>query len=96
MSKPGTIFDWGTDTNFASGPATGQPVKVVLPDTGQALLPGDDLIPEYLNYGLYWTSQWVSWLNDGSPDGAADAHVVETDSIGATAVTRVREEWHFQ
>ena len=85
-AKPGSAFTWATDATYSSGPATGFATKVTIPDAGQALVPGDDLIPEYLNNVLNLVGQYSAWVFDGSSAGAADSHIVETDLSGHTAV----------
>lgn len=88
-TKPIASFTWATDANYSSGPATGQPTKVAIPTPAQGLVPGDDLIPEYLNNLFNALSGWTDWLLDGSSAGALDAHIVETDSGGDTAVNNL-------
>lgn len=88
-TKPSTSQDWATDTNYSSGPASGNPTKVVVPSVGQALVPGDNLIPEYINHQLNHLMDWTDWLLDGSSAGAADAHVLETDANGDTNVQNI-------
>ncbi len=86
MPKPVATFAWATDANYAAGPAAGNPTKILIPNAGQALVPGDDLVPEYMNQAYSEISAWVTWVFDGSSAGAADAHIVETDANGDTAV----------
>lgn len=85
-TKPGSSFTWATDTNFSSGPASGQPTKVAIPTPSQGLVPGDDLIPEYLNNLFNFLSTYTDWVLDGSSAGGADAHIVETNASGHTQV----------
>jgi hypothetical protein len=86
-TKPGASFSWATDANFSSGPASGNPTKVASPTPAQGSIPGQAVLAEYYNQLFNITGQWVSdWLVNGSPAGAEDAHLVETDSFGATKV----------
>lgn len=89
MAKPLTFFTHSTDINFAGGPAVGLPTKVVIPSAAQGFIPGDDLLPEYFNDILNLTGQYTSWMFDGSSAGAADAHIVETNASGDTALQSV-------
>jgi len=93
-TKPASseAFEWATLANFGSGPASGQPTKVDppgWPDVTVGFVPNDELIPEWANRALGATGSWTQWLLSGSAAGAADAHVVETDASGYTAVQRL-------
>jgi hypothetical protein len=90
--KPLAALAHATDANYSSGPANGFPTKVVIPSTGQGFVPGDDIIPEYLNFILNQLDSWTDWMFDGSSAGAADAHVLETDANGDTACRTLQVE----
>ncbi len=86
-SKPGTSFTWATNANFSSGPAAGNPTKIFSPTPADGSIPGNAVLAEYYNYLFNATGQWISdWLVLGSSSGAEDAHIVETDSFGATGL----------
>ncbi len=89
MAKPGTAFTWATDADFGSGPATGNPTKVNppgWPNVTQGNVPDLTVVAEFQNTALNHIGLWVGWANEGSAAGAADAHLVETDASGDTAV----------
>mgnify|MGYP001050124908 CR=1 FL=1 len=93
-TKPASseAFEWATLTNFTSGPASGQPTKVDppgWPTVTLGFIPDDEAIPEWANRAFAATGSWTQWLLSGSAAGAADAHVVETDASGYTAVQRL-------
>lgn len=85
-TKPATVPTWATDTNLATGPASGNPTKLTppgWPNVAQGLVPGDGAVAEFLNKVLNNVcSEWITWVNGGSSAGAADKHIVETDSSG--------------
>lgn len=89
-TKPTATFEWATDANFSTGVASGNPTKVNppgFPVVREGLIPDAELIPEYLNKILNICGDWTTnWVDLGSSAGAADAHIVETDSNGDTAV----------
>lgn len=89
-TKPVSTFSWATDATYSSGPATGQPTKVAIPDVGQALVPGDDLIPEYINDALSDLSGWIDWVDGGGSTSATpDPRIVETDGFGETEIANI-------
>jgi len=102
-TKPSTsdVFSWSTDTNFTSGPASGNPTKVDptgWPTVLQGFIPATGIAAEYVNRALNALGTWTSWLNSGSSAGAADAHIVETDSAGDAGVQNLNvtdQEVHF-
>ena len=87
-SKPSTIPNrWASDALYSSGPFIGDVCKV---DPGAGIAgeghrPGS-LLPtaaEHENYQQNQVTTWViDWLSLGSSAGAADAHIVETNSAG--------------
>lgn len=88
-TKPSDAFTFSTDANFGSGPASGNPTKVNppgWPSNLQGFIPGLKYIAEYRNKLFNVLGQWTGWLLAGSSAGAADAHIVETDASGGTAV----------
>lgn len=92
MAKPASIATWATDTNFTSGPAVGQPTKVSpagWPNTAQGSVPGAASAAEFLNILHNLLCQWMAWQNDGTSAAQTDAHVLETDSDGETAVRAI-------
>ena len=89
MAKPVTAFTWATDANFSSGPASGNATKINppgWPNVVQGNVPDLTIVAEFQNTALNHIASWIDWVNDGSSAGAADAHIVETDSNGDTAV----------
>jgi len=93
MAKPATEPTWATDANFSSGPASGQPTKVTpagAPNVAQGFVPGEGAAGEFVNWILNLVCSWIGWVADGSSAGAADAHLVETDSNGETKVRGIR------
>jgi hypothetical protein len=88
-TKPTDKFTWATDTNFASGPDSGNPTKAVPPGypvVAQGFVPNLGIVAAYMNKALNVLGGWLTWLDSGSSAGAADAHLVETDASGDTAV----------
>lgn len=88
MAKPSTLTLWATDTNYTTGPLSGQPTKLALVnvDPDEGWVPFETPGAQEFNF-LWneWTS-WLDWARDGSSAGAADAHIVETDANGATTL----------
>ncbi len=92
-TKPLTIPNrWASDALYSSGPFIGDVCKV---DPGAGVAgeghrPGS-LLPtaaEHENYQQNQVTTWViDWLSLGSSAGASDAHIVETDAAGRTALT---------
>lgn len=77
---------WATDAVYTTGPFVGQPQKVVPPGptAAEGHRPGA-LFPtpaEYENSQQYNITGLCQWTFAGSSTGAADAHIVETDSAG--------------
>lgn len=85
-TKPGGFFTFSTNLNFSVGPAIGQPTKVAIPIPADGFTPGEDTIPEYLNFYMAVLGDYTVWLEAGSFAGAADAHLVETDANGDTSI----------
>ena len=91
-TKPATLpRPWATLANYDTGPFIGQPMKVD-PGVGIAASghrPGAAFPTpaEYENYQQNLvTASWIPWVNAGSFAGAADAHIVEADSVGRSAL----------
>ena len=91
-TKPATLpRPWATLANYDTGPFIGQPMKVD-PGVGIAASghrPGaaSPTPAEYENYQQNLvTASWIPWVNAGSFAGAADAHIVESDSVGRSAL----------
>lgn len=77
---------WATDAVYTTGPFIGQPQKVIPPGAfaAEGHRPGS-LFPtpaEYENSQQYNLTGLARWVFLGSSAGAADAHIVETDSTG--------------
>lgn len=91
-TKPTTLpRQWATLANYDNGPFIGQPMKVD-PGVGIAASghrPGAAFPTpaEYENYQQNKvTALWIPWVNAGSSAGAADAHIVEANSVGRSAL----------
>lgn len=82
---------WATDAVYTTGPYVGQPQKVVPPPTfaAEGHRPGASwpTPAEYENSQQNRITGLVRWVFLGSSAGAADAHIVETNAAGRTAVT---------
>ena len=92
-TKPTFVFTWASDAVYSTGPAPliGTATKI---NPGAALLAegwkADDIPPaQFQNYILNDYSGWVVWQNGGSPLAGVNTHIVETDSLGETAVVDV-------
>jgi hypothetical protein len=89
-TKPtGATFTFSTDANFSSGPASGHPTKVQpagWPTNLQGFVPGLAYMAEFRNFLFNRLGQWTQWLEAGSSQADADAHIVETDATGKMAV----------
>lgn len=82
-------FTFASDATFSSGEAAGNPTKIApagWPSNLQGFVPGLKYVSEFRNYLWNVMGQWTGWLAAGSSAGAADAHIVETDASGNTAV----------
>lgn len=63
MTLPAVTPNWASDTNFTSGPETGTATKVD-PGAGynaQGFVPDNAFIGPYVNYTLYWVTQFCAW-----------------------------------
>jgi hypothetical protein len=87
--KPVAVLTHATDVNYSSGPANGFPTKVTIPSATQGFIPGNNIVPEYLNDILNLLDQYTDWIFDGSATSGANPHIVETDAFGSTAVTNL-------
>lgn len=81
---------WATDAVYTTGPFIGQPQKVVPPGAfaAEGHRPGS-LFPtpaEYENSQQHNITGLARWVFAGAFTGAADAHVVETDAFGRSAL----------
>jgi hypothetical protein len=82
-TKPGSAFVHATDANFSSGPASGNPTKLPVPDTGQGYIPDTGIAAEHVNSVLNLIGIWLTdWVDQGTFDADEDAHIVETDGAG--------------
>ncbi len=90
-TKPGTTYTHATALNFGTGPAAGQPTKVVDPvATTQGFIPGQGVEAESVNYLLHWTGEWLSdWISLGTNAADLDAHIVETDANGTASIAAI-------
>lgn len=91
-TKPTETFEWSTATTHATGPHSGSATKVDPPGhpaNTTGFTPGTGTVPEYVNRLLNILGKWTGWLGSGSSAGAADAHLVETDSSGDTSVRQI-------
>lgn len=64
-TRPTTLPDWATDTNYASGPANGTATKVV-PNAGliaQGYKPADEPGAQNFNWQLNLLGQWIAWVD---------------------------------
>ena len=94
MSSPTTNPPiWGSDTNFSSGPDSGEPVKVA-PSAGvlaQGFVPGFSFLAAIINYVLYWLSSWVEFFraeSDTSKFGDGSDGTVTLGTAGTTTLSR--------
>lgn len=85
-TKPAASFSLATATNYTSGPQIGNPTKVVPADLANGLIPGEGIPAAWFNYMLAIAGDWSAWSLAGSSSASLTAHVVEADSLGATAV----------
>ena len=85
-TKPIVSFTFASDANFASGPATGFPVKIVPPAPAQGHVAGAPVVSEYVNYHTNILGGWTVWLLAGSSAAGLDAHLVETSATGTSTV----------
>lgn len=95
-TKPATLPRiWASAGVYTTGPFIGSPSNA---DPGVGISaeghrPGS-LFPtpaEYENYQQLWQTTWVvDWLAQGSSAGAADAHILETNSVGRFSAVGAR------
>lgn len=91
-TKPATLpRPWATLANYDTGPFIGQPMKadpgVGIAASGHRPGAAFPTPAEYENYQQYHVTNWVdTWLALGSSAGAADAHIVEANSVGRSAL----------
>lgn len=80
---------WAQTTNYPAGadPWSGMATKVTAPTaSGVGFTPETGIVSDYMNDQLNTLSTWVEWLSFGSSAGAEDAHVIEADSTGLSAI----------
>lgn len=86
-TKPTATFTHATNLNFTLGPAVGFPTKLPVPDVPNGFVPGTGVSAEQVNQQFNIIGDWLTnWLIFGSPLPTLDAHIVETDVDGFTAV----------
>ncbi len=85
-TKPVSAYTHATDTNFGSGPASGNPTKLAVVDAAQGFIPGEGIAAEPVNWLFNATSLWLAWVQGGSATADVDAHLVETSLAGRIAV----------
>lgn len=88
-TKPTDDFTWATNASYSTGYDSGNPTKANPPGwpaVVNGLFPNLGSVIAHLNKVLNVLGQWSGWLLAGSSAGAADAHLVETDASGNTAV----------
>lgn len=88
-TKPAsTVEVWASNNLFTVGPYAGLDTKQTIPPATVAdgFVPGSAFpsSAEHVNDWLNRASALLRWVYLGSSAGAADAHIVETDSDGAT------------
>ncbi len=80
---------WSSIALYPAGvdPWSGNARNVAIP-TGEdgGFTPGTGVVAEYANAEFNVLSTWVEWLSFGSNAAGLDAHVVETDSAGVSAI----------
>ena len=68
MAKPGTLFTWATDANYAAGTdpwaATATKVQPTSGKQAGGWLPEEPPPAQYFNWALNLLGQWVSFVND--------------------------------
>jgi len=87
-TKPGTTYTHATDLNFGSGPASGQPTKIVdAAAATQGFIPGQGVDAEAVNYIFNIAGEWLSdWVSQGTNAADLDAHIIETDANGTASI----------
>lgn len=92
-TKPtSSAFTWATNANYSTGYDVGHPTKANPPGwpaVVNGLFPNLGAVIAHLNTVLNKLGNWSGWLDAGSPAGAADTHLVETDANGETIVTGI-------
>jgi len=87
-TKPSTVFTFATTTNYTVGARIGQPTKYA-PIGTEGFIPGANAAPEQINYCFNVTGEWLSdWILLGTFNPDLDAHILETDGSGHTAIAR--------
>lgn len=94
MPKPSdNAPDWASDDLYTSGPDTGKPTKYTIPDgvaaQGHRGGKNDPTAAQPYNDFLHKVARLCRWVFAGSSSGAADAHVVETNSIGSSSLQHI-------
>ena len=79
--------------NFPAGadPWSGMATKVVAPTAaGVGFTPETGIVSEYANFEFNITTTWSRWASFGSFLPGLDAHIIETDSAGATSIASMQ------
>lgn len=85
--KPTAVFTLATNPVYTAGAFLGSPTRVIFPDVLNGMLPGTGVAASHINYGLGITGDWLTdWLQYGSALATLDAHIVETDPTGHSAI----------
>lgn len=87
-----TVPTWASNTNWSAGPSAGSANKIdptAASPNGHIEGVSNPTDARVQNGWQNRVSKWAQWLESGSSAGAADAHVVETDAGGATAVRQL-------
>lgn len=84
---------WASDTNWSSGPRSGDPLKDTSMSPGvaaQGIVAGQTLKADQLNQALHNHSQWLAWLYDeqGLGELTGDASDGDVTIAGTTTLTR--------
>jgi hypothetical protein len=87
-----TVPQWAATTNYTIGPDIGTPTKVdstaVAPE-GHVAGVSNPTAAQNQNDWQFKVSKDCAWVEAGSSLGAADAHIIETDSQGKTSVRKL-------
>ena len=80
---------WAQTANYPAGaePWSSNATKVTAPtETTVGFTPETGITAEYANAFYNETSQWTEWASFGSFDPDLDAHIVETNGVGAVTI----------
>lgn len=85
--KPTTTFTFATNANYGVGPFIGSATKIIPGDIPNGFVPATGIVAEWNNYMFFHTGDWLTrWLDLGTSSDDLDAHIIETDASGGTAV----------